>query len=119
LNEKLRDFVERRPVLAYVLLCYGITWTVWFCIPLVAGSEWTLVKILTGVALGPGLAGRLARTAARHRPGLHRSHVASARGLMGSPSDLLVAFTVLEVVGASVLAYWQRNIQLSVERVTR
>ncbi|HVS01392.1 MAG TPA: CPBP family intramembrane glutamic endopeptidase [Thermoanaerobaculia bacterium] len=52
---ELKRLVARRPVLAYVVLCYGISWTVWLAIPWVA-SEWTLVKILTGVGIGPGLA---------------------------------------------------------------
>ena len=52
----LKGAVERHPVLSYIALCYAITWTVWFAIPIFAGDEWGMVKILTGLGLGPGLA---------------------------------------------------------------
>lgn len=48
--------IERRPVITYVVLCYAITWSVWFAIPLFAPGPWTLIKILTGIGLGPGMA---------------------------------------------------------------
>ena len=51
-----QSFAERHPVLAYLLLCFGITWTVWFCVPLIAGSDWALGKIVTGLGFGPALA---------------------------------------------------------------
>jgi len=52
----LKRLAERYPVLTYIALCYAITWGVWFSIPLVAGGKWTLIKILIGVGIGPGLA---------------------------------------------------------------
>lgn len=52
----MKALVTRYPVLSYVVLCYAITWSVWFAIPIVAGEDWTLVKILVGVGMGPGLA---------------------------------------------------------------
>jgi uncharacterized protein len=52
----LSRFAGRYPILTYVLLCFGITWSIWFCIPLFAGADWTLIKIMLGVGLGPGLA---------------------------------------------------------------
>lgn len=53
---RIKKFTERHPVVVYVLLCYGISWPVWFAIPLVAGTDWTLVKILIGIGFGPALA---------------------------------------------------------------
>lgn len=53
---KLKAVVERRPVLAYVFLCYAISWSIWFSVPLFSGGNWTLIKILVGVGMGPGLA---------------------------------------------------------------
>ena len=57
----VKDWLERHPVSSFVLLSYGITWTVWLSIPAFVGeaagsSRWALVKVLTGVGLGPGLA---------------------------------------------------------------
>ena len=46
----------KRPILSYLVLSYGISWAVWFCIPLVADGNWTMMKILVGVGVGPGLA---------------------------------------------------------------
>lgn len=48
--------IVKRPILSYLVLSYGITWAIWFCIPLVAHGNWTLMKILVGVGVGPGLA---------------------------------------------------------------
>ena len=65
----MRDYAERHPVVAYVVLCYAITWSVWFAIPLVSDGEWTAIKIFIGVGMGPGLAAvlldRLRGTAGR------------------------------------------------------
>lgn len=47
---------ERHPVLVFVALTFAITWTVWFCVPWVAGTDWALGKIVTGWAFGPALA---------------------------------------------------------------
>lgn len=59
----------RHPLLSYLALCYGISWAVWFAIPVVAGPEWTVMKILVGIGMGPGLAAivldRLRGTGAR------------------------------------------------------
>ena len=33
--------------------------------------------------------------------------------IAGSPSDLLIAFTVLEVIGAPALVYWQSRVAVS------
>ncbi|MGA9421076.1 MAG: hypothetical protein WBW61_01870, partial [Rhodanobacteraceae bacterium] len=43
-------------MLAYVVLCYGITWPIWFAVPLIAGSNWTMGKMVTGAGFGPALA---------------------------------------------------------------
>lgn len=53
---KLEQLLQRYPVLLFVALTYAITWSVWFAIPLFSGGEWSIIKILTGVGLGPGLA---------------------------------------------------------------
>ena len=53
---RLQDFALRHPVSSYVLLCYGITWPIWFCVPFVAGTDWSLGKIVTGIGFGPALA---------------------------------------------------------------
>ena len=47
---------QGRPILAYILLCYVITWTVWFSLPLLVGRDWTLLKVTVGIGMGPGLA---------------------------------------------------------------
>ena len=49
-------FVDRYPIRSYIILCYAITWGVWFTIPVFAGDNWTLIKVLTGVGVGPGIA---------------------------------------------------------------
>ena len=54
--DALRRFADSYPVTAYVLLCFLITWTVWFSIPTFAGDDWTLIKIFVGIGMGPGLA---------------------------------------------------------------
>jgi len=54
--DALRRFADSYPVTAYVLLCFLITWSVWFSIPTVAGDDWTLIKIFTGAGIGPGMA---------------------------------------------------------------
>ena len=53
---RLKQFADEHPVLSYVLLCYGITWPIWFCVPLIAGTDWSLGKIVTGIGFGPALA---------------------------------------------------------------
>jgi membrane protease YdiL (CAAX protease family) len=40
----------------FIALAFAITWSVWFCVPLLAGSDWALGKIVTGLAFGPALA---------------------------------------------------------------
>lgn len=52
----LSRWAERSPILTYVLLCFGITWSVWFSIPLFAGTDWTVIKTMLGIGMGPGLA---------------------------------------------------------------
>jgi uncharacterized protein len=54
--DRLRDFANQHPLLSYVMLCFGITWPVWFCVPLVAGTDWSLGKIVTGIGFGPAWA---------------------------------------------------------------
>ena len=49
-------FVDRYPIWSFIILCFAITWGVWFTIPVFAGDNWTLIKVLTGVGVGPGLA---------------------------------------------------------------
>lgn len=46
----------RYPVLVFIALAFAITWSVWFCVPWVAGTDWALGKIVTGLAFGPALA---------------------------------------------------------------
>lgn len=46
----------RHPILVFIALTFAITWTVWFCVPWVAGSDWAFGKIVTGWAFGPALA---------------------------------------------------------------
>ncbi len=46
----------RYPILTFVALTFTITWTVWFCVPCIAGSDWAMGKIVTGWAFGPALA---------------------------------------------------------------
>jgi uncharacterized protein len=53
---RLREFAHQHPLLSYLLLCFGITWPIWFCVPLVAGTDWSLGKIVTGIGFGPALA---------------------------------------------------------------
>jgi uncharacterized protein len=53
---RLKELTHQHPLMSYVLLCFGITWPVWFCVPLVAGADWTLGKIVTGIGFGPALA---------------------------------------------------------------
>lgn len=48
--------LRNRPVLAYVLLCYAITWGVLFALPFIVGRDWSLLKAAVGMAMGPGLA---------------------------------------------------------------
>lgn len=52
----VKSFARERPLLTFVLLCFGITWPVWFCVPLIAGHDWALGKIVTGAGFGPALA---------------------------------------------------------------
>lgn len=52
----LGDFAKRYPLPSYILLCFGITWPIWLCVPLVAGADWSLGKIVTGAGFGPALA---------------------------------------------------------------
>ena len=52
----LEKFSKQNPILAYILLCFGITWAVWFSVPLLAGPEWAAGKIVTGIGFGPALA---------------------------------------------------------------
>ncbi len=53
---RLKRFILRHPVLSLVVMCYTITWSVWFSIPLIAGSDWTLIKLFIGIGMGPGIA---------------------------------------------------------------
>jgi membrane protease YdiL (CAAX protease family) len=49
-------FTFKYPILSFVLLTYFITWGIWFSLPIFSGSDWTLLKILVGIGMGPGLA---------------------------------------------------------------
>jgi hypothetical protein len=46
----------RHPVIVFIVLTFAITWSVWFCVPWIAGTDWALGKIVTGWAFGPALA---------------------------------------------------------------
>ena len=50
------NFTSKHPLVSFVLLTYFITWGVWFSLPAFAGSDWSLLKILVGIGMGPGLA---------------------------------------------------------------
>jgi membrane protease YdiL (CAAX protease family) len=51
-----RDSIEAHPVLAYVILTYSISWTVWFTSPILAGNEKVLFSILDTLgAFGPAI----------------------------------------------------------------
>ncbi len=52
----LERISKQNPILAYILLCFGITWVVWFSVKFVAGAEWAAGKIVTGIGFGPALA---------------------------------------------------------------
>lgn len=52
----MQRLIERYPVLIYVALCYAITWSIWFAIPLFSGGNWTVIKVMVGIGMGPGLA---------------------------------------------------------------
>lgn len=52
----LHAFATRYPVVAYVLLCYLITWGIWSSIPLLTDGSWIEAKVWLGVGMGPGLA---------------------------------------------------------------
>jgi uncharacterized protein len=54
--DRLRESANQHPLLSYILLCFGITWPIWLCVPLVAGADWSLGKIVTGIGFGPALA---------------------------------------------------------------
>ncbi len=57
------------PVVAYVLMCFPITWSVWFLAPLLTRGDWALEKAIIGLGFGPALAAivldRLRGTGAR------------------------------------------------------
>lgn len=46
----------RHPVLSYLILAFAISWSIWFAIPLVSGGNWTTIKIMVAIGMGPGLA---------------------------------------------------------------
>jgi len=50
------NFTAKYPLLSFILLTYFITWGVWFSLPVFAGSDWTLLSVLVGIGMGPGLA---------------------------------------------------------------
>lgn len=55
-NAALATMAARYPVLVFILLAFAITWSVWFCVPLVARSDWALGKIVVGLGFGPAMA---------------------------------------------------------------
>ncbi len=50
------NFTSKFPIVTFVLLTYVITWGVWFSLPVFSGSDWTLLSVLVGIGMGPGLA---------------------------------------------------------------
>jgi len=50
------NFTSKCPIITFVLLTYVITWGVWFSLPVFVGSDWTLLSVLVGIGMGPGLA---------------------------------------------------------------
>lgn len=56
----IKDYLSQKaknyPVISFVVLCYLISWTVWFLLPVFVGREWVLLKICLGIGMGPGLA---------------------------------------------------------------
>jgi uncharacterized protein len=53
---KLKLLALSYPISAFLLLCFGITWAVWFSVPAIAGSNWAFGKIIVGAGFGPALA---------------------------------------------------------------
>lgn len=51
----LRHIIKRFPITAFILVCFIITWTIWFSIPGFSGDNWILIKIWVGVGIVPGL----------------------------------------------------------------
>ncbi|OBT05406.1 hypothetical protein A9267_16270 [Shewanella sp. UCD-FRSSP16_17] len=52
----LKTFGKRYPVSAFLILCFGFTWSIWFTVPFFAGSDWSLGRIYVGAGFGPALA---------------------------------------------------------------
>ena len=53
---KIRQLTREWPILSFSLLCFAMTWSVWFSAPAIAGSDWAFVKIIVGAGFGPALA---------------------------------------------------------------
>lgn len=54
--KSLQSFTQNSPILSFLILCYGITWAIWFSVPHIAGSDWAFGKIIVGAGFGPALA---------------------------------------------------------------
>jgi membrane protease YdiL (CAAX protease family) len=52
----LEKFLLRHPVLAFLIFSYVISWSIWFAIPAVSGGNWSVVKLLVAIGMGPGIA---------------------------------------------------------------
>ncbi len=81
-------YVDRYPIWSYIILCYAITWGVWFTIPVFAGDNWTLIKVLTGVGVGPGIAAVL----------IDRIRNGANRWKSGAWTRFIVVFAVVVVI---------------------
>ena len=54
--QRVIQFTRQWPVVSFVVLCFAITWSVWFSAPLIAGNDWAFVKIIVAAGFGPALA---------------------------------------------------------------
>jgi hypothetical protein len=52
----MTSLFQKHPVVTFLILCYGISWSVWFAILLVTDGPWAILETLVGVGMGPGLA---------------------------------------------------------------
>ncbi|WMN60865.1 CPBP family intramembrane metalloprotease [Pseudoalteromonas xiamenensis] len=54
--EMLRRVTREWPILSFLVLCFFITWSIWFSAPSIAGTDWAFVKIIVGAGFGPAIA---------------------------------------------------------------
>jgi uncharacterized protein len=54
--KSVKSWIDIYPISAFLLLCFTITWSVWFSVPVIAGTDWAFGKIVVGAGFGPALA---------------------------------------------------------------